>query len=171
MSDKHNRDPFANRYPRDDAEGDDESDGENDASTDEHRASATESETVQTPETTEELEASKMAETSDATEASEASETEEGSQSSESSGSSKTSKGEKTQEKSGGGVRERKNVNMYLPDALVEELQLRYAELNLEYRRERGEDMPKNQVFYPAVIKAALGESTVREMVDAIDDE
>lgn len=168
MSDKHNRDPFTNRYPRDDAEGDDESDGENDASTDEHRASATESETVQTPETTEELEASKMAETSDATEASEASETEE---SSDISGISKTSKSEKTQEKSGGGVRERKNVNMYLPDALVEELQLRYAELNLEYRRERGEDMPKNQVFYPAVIKAALGESTVREMVDAIDDE
>lgn len=168
MSDKHNRDPFANRYPRDDAEDDDESDGENDASTDEQRASATESETVQTPETTEELEASKMAETSDATEASEASETKE---SSESSGISKTSKSEKTQEKSGGGVRERKNVNMYLPDALVEELQLRYAELNLEYRRERGEDMPKNQVFYPAVIKAALGESTVREMVDAIDDE
>lgn len=67
-------------------------------------------------------------------------------------------------------MHDRKNVNIYLPDELVEDLQLRYAELNLEYRRKRGEDLPKNQVFYPAVIQAVLGESTIRESIDALED-
>ncbi|PHQ38256.1 HNH endonuclease [Halorubrum persicum] len=66
-------------------------------------------------------------------------------------------------EESGGTVRERKNVNMYLPEELVEDLQLRYSELNVEWRRQHGEDMPKNEEYYPAAIRAALGESSIEE--------
>lgn len=66
-------------------------------------------------------------------------------------------------EESGGTVRERKNVNMYLPESLVDDLQLRYSELNVEWRRRHGEDMPKNEEFYPAAVRAALGESSIEE--------
>lgn len=52
---------------------------------------------------------------------------------------------------------------MYLPDELVEELQLRYAELNVQYRREHGEDMPKNSVYYPSVIRAALNGTEIED--------
>lgn len=63
-------------------------------------------------------------------------------------------------------VRQRRNVNMYLPDELVDELQLRYAELNVEYRRKHGDDMPKNSVYYPAVIRAALNNTSVQNELD-----
>lgn len=77
----------------------------------------------------------------------------------------KMSKSEKTteSEESSGTVRERKNVNMYLPEGLVDDLQMRYSELNVEWRRRHGEDMPKNDEFYPAAIRAALGESSIEE--------
>jgi len=61
-----------------------------------------------------------------------------------------------------GGVRSRKNVNMYLPDDLVDDLQLRYSELNVQWRREHGEDLPKNDQFYPAVIESALRDTTIQ---------
>ena len=64
---------------------------------------------------------------------------------------------------SSGTVRERKNVNMYLPETLVDDLQLRYSELNVKWRRQHGEDMPKNEEFYPAAVRAALGESSIEE--------
>ena len=62
-----------------------------------------------------------------------------------------------------GGVRERRNVNMYLPDSLVDDLQLRYSELNVQWRREYGEDLPKNDQFYPAVIEAALQDTSIED--------
>lgn len=93
---------------------------------------------------------------------------------SKASNTSKTSKSKKTSkmsesstttesEESSGTVRERKNVNMYLPETLVDDLQLRYSELNVEWRRRHGEDMPKNEEFYPAAVRAALGESSIEE--------
>ena len=45
----------------------------------------------------------------------------------------------------------------------VDDLQLRYSELNVEWRRRHGEDMPKNEEYYPAVVRSALGESTIEE--------
>lgn len=77
----------------------------------------------------------------------------------ESDNSSKTSKSNET-------IRSRKNINMYLPEQLVDELQLRYSELNVEWRREHGEDMPKNAEYYPAVIRASLNDTTVAEELD-----
>lgn len=66
-------------------------------------------------------------------------------------------------------VRSRKNVNMYLPDDLVDDMQLRYSELNVQWQREHGEELPKNAEFYPAVIRAALNDSTVAEELDIED--
>lgn len=53
-------------------------------------------------------------------------------------------------------VKERRNVNMYLPEELVDELQIRFDELNARHRREHGEPMEKNREYYPAVIAAGL---------------
>lgn len=75
---------------------------------------------------------------------SESEESEEMSETTESSKTSKTS------------VRERRNVNMYLPDQLVEEMNATYAEVNAEWVREHGEDLPKNEEFYPAVVRGGL---------------
>lgn len=99
---------------------------------------------------------------SETTEMSEASNT---SKSSKRQKTTKMSKSKKTaeSEESSGTVRERKNVNMYLPESLVDDLQMRYSELNVEWRRRHGEDMPKNDEFYPAAIRAALGESSIEE--------
>jgi hypothetical protein len=81
---------------------------------------------------------------------------------SEASETSKSSKKDKSSQESET-VRSRKNVNMYLPDGLVEDMQLRYSELNVEWQREHGEELPKNAKFYPAVIRAALNDSTVAQ--------
>ncbi|MDB9254169.1 hypothetical protein [Halorubrum ezzemoulense] len=99
------------------------------------------------------------------------SETEETSNTADTSKSSKTSNRSETAKmsknkmnaESSGTVRERKNVNMYLPETLVDDLQLRYSELNVKWRRQHGEDMPKNEEFYPAAVRAALGESSIEE--------
>jgi hypothetical protein len=69
-----------------------------------------------------------------------------------------------------GGVRERRNVNMYLPDDLVDDLQLRYSELNVQWRREHGEDLPKNDEFYPAVIESALRDTTIESELDLSEE-
>jgi len=99
-------------------------------------------------------------------ETSQTSETEESSKMQETSKTSKSSKTAKSKETSKSTVRDRKNVNMYLPDDLVGDLQLRYSELNVDWRRKYDDDMPKNQEFYPAVIRAALEETTIREELD-----
>lgn len=87
------------------------------------------------------------------------------SETAEESEASKRSKSEETEESSENSktVRSRKNVNMYLPDGLVDDMQLRYSELNVAWQREHGEELPKNAEFYPAVIRAALNDSTVGE--------
>jgi hypothetical protein len=98
-------------------------------------------------------------ETGESDNSSKTKETSKTSKTGESDNSSKTSKSNKT-------IRSRKNINMYLPEQLVDELQLRYSELNVEWRREHGEDMPKNAEYYPAVIRASLNDTTVAEELD-----
>ena len=90
------------------------------------------------------------------------SETSKMSKSAETAESEKSTEGEET---SGGTVRERKNVNMYLPGDQVSDLQLRYSELNVQWRREYDEDLPKNDQFYPAVIQAALKGTSIEEQL------
>lgn len=127
---KRDRDPWQDRYDRDDEDDD--------------------------PGVVDEPSTSEPAETSDT---SETSKTSKRAKTPEMSKSTKTAESEE----SGGTVRERKNVNMYLPEGLVDDLQLRYSELNVEWRRRHGEDMPKNEEFYPAAVRAALSESSIEE--------
>jgi len=122
------------RNPWDDRYDDDDEDAG-------HEDDSLSSETVETPEASDTSKTSKSEETSEMSKSSTTTESEE----------------------SNGTVRERKNVNMYLPETLVDDLQLRYSELNVEWRRRHGEDMPKNEEFYPAAVRAALGESSIEE--------
>lgn len=68
-------------------------------------------------------------------------------------------------------VREQTHVAMYLDDDLAEQLDLRFDELALQYRREHGEKLTKNGEFYPALARAAINDSTVREELGLADDE
>jgi len=131
---KRDRNPWDDRYDHDDDDHDDAV-PEDDPST---------SETVETSNTSNTSKTSKSAETPKMSKSKMNAESEENGESS-------------------GTVRERKNVNMYLPETLVDDLQLRYSELNVEWRRRHGEDMPKNEEFYPAAVRAALGESSIEE--------
>jgi len=103
---------------------------------------------------------SETEETTKMTETAETSQTAENAENTETSETSKTSKT----------IRERKNVNMYLPEDLVEEMNIRYSELNAQWVREHdGEDLPKNQEFYPAVVQAALNETSIESELGLAD--
>ena len=65
-----------------------------------------------------------------------------------------------------GNVRDRPSVLMYLPDDLHSKLDLRFDELNLEYKREHGEALQKNRDFYPAVIEAALEGKDIKDVLE-----
>ena len=95
----------------------------------------------------------------------ETAESSETSKMSKSAETAESDEGTESQETSGGTVRERRNVNMYLPGDQVSDLQLRYSELNVQWRREYDEDLPKNDQFYPAVIQAALEETSIEEQL------
>lgn len=45
---------------------------------------------------------------------------------------------------------------IYLSDEDVEALDRLYKRLDLEWSEDHGEDLPKNERFYPAVVRAAL---------------
>lgn len=83
-------------------------------------------------------------------------------ESTEVSGTAKSEERSKTEKT----VKSRTNVNMYLPDGLVDELQIRFDELNAQYRREHGEAMEKNRDYYPAVVKAGLEGKELKEILD-----
>ena len=50
---------------------------------------------------------------------------------------------------------------IYLPDDVVDDLDIRYSEVNVEWQREHGEQLPKNERFYPALVRAAIHETTI----------
>ncbi|SNR65909.1 hypothetical protein SAMN06266787_10857 [Halorubrum ezzemoulense] len=52
---------------------------------------------------------------------------------------------------------------IYLPDDVVDDLDIRYSEVNVEWQREHGEQLPKNERFYPALVLAAINETTIEE--------
>lgn len=66
----------------------------------------------------------------------------------------------------GQGVREKRGVTMYLPDELVDDLDFRFDELNVQYRREHGEKMEKNKDFYPAMVRATINNTTIEAELD-----
>ena len=52
---------------------------------------------------------------------------------------------------------------IYLPDNVVDDIDIRYSEANVEWQRAHGEQLPKNERFYPAVIRAGLNGTSIEE--------
>lgn len=101
------------------------------------------------------------------------SEGEETAESEETAGKSETEEtmsASETSETSGGAetVKERKNVNMYLPEDLVGEMNIRYSELDAQFQREHGRPMEKNRDFYEAVIEAGLTDQSIEDILDIV---
>ncbi len=67
---------------------------------------------------------------------------------------------------SGESIKDRPSVLMYLPEELHQELDLKFDELNLEYKKETGESLQKNKDFYPAIIKAGLEGKDIKDILD-----
>lgn len=66
----------------------------------------------------------------------------------------------------GASVKDRPSVLMYLPEGTRQELDIRFDELNAQYKREHGEPLEKNRDYYPAVIEAGLEGQSVEEILD-----
>lgn len=84
----------------------------------------------------------------------------------EKSKSSKLSKTEQTDKRKKKSVKDRPSVLMYLPEELHSDLDIRFDELNAQYKREHGEALEKNRDYYPAVIKAGLEGEDIKEILD-----
>ena len=84
----------------------------------------------------------------------------------EKSKSSKLSKTEQTDKRKKKSVKDRPSVLMYLPEELHSDLDIRFDELNAQYKREHGEALEKNRDYYPAVIKAGLEGEDIKEVLD-----
>lgn len=67
-------------------------------------------------------------------------------------------------------VRERLNRSMYAGEAVFEEIDIRYEELSLQYRREFGEKLPKNAVFYPALLRAGVRGTSLEVELGLVND-
>ncbi len=63
-------------------------------------------------------------------------------------------------------VKDRPSVLMYIPEDLHRELDIKFDELNLKSKKEKGEKLQKNKDFYPAVIKAGLEGKNVEDVLD-----
>lgn len=161
MSEKTDRDPFNARYDRgDDDTSDEQANAESGATPDTSNSSNSPnpSKTSKTEET-DKIKVRK--ETSNPSETEKTEEIEETTEEAETAESPETS-GANESDDDLPPVRERQNINMYIADDdLVEDFKLRYQELNLRWRREYGEDLPKNDEFYPALLRSALNETTI----------
>ena len=79
---------------------------------------------------------------------------------------SKPSKAEELVESEQKSVKDRPSVLMYLPEELHSDLDIRFDELNAQYKREYGEALEKNRDYYPAVIKAGLEGKDIKDILD-----
>jgi len=109
---------------------------------------------------------SRLASRFDDTDKEESSDSDEQSKSEKSSKSSKPSKTEQTGKREQKSVKDRPSVLMYLPEDLHSDLDIRFDELNAQYKREHGEALEKNRDYYPAVIKAGLEGEDIKEVLD-----
>lgn len=134
------------------------------------------SETSDTPGTTNTTETSDTSETSEATDMTEAT----GPQSGETTNTSETTQATGTTETTEAiettgtsdtipepgdedfQLREHWNGRtIYLPDDEVDDLDLRYKECSIKWQQQEGGELPKNERFYPALVRAALNETTI----------
>lgn len=79
---------------------------------------------------------------------------------------SKTSKEKRTDKNDRPSTKDKTALTMYLLPEQVNEFDLRFQEINLEYQREYGERLQKNADFYPAVLEAAFTDKTVRDVLE-----
>ena len=80
--------------------------------------------------------------------------------------SSKPSKTEQPDEREQKSVKDRPSVLMYLLKDLHSDLNIRFDELNAQYKREHGEALEKNRDYYPAVVEAGLEGKDIKEISD-----
>lgn len=126
------------------------------------------SDTTETGETTETIDTTD-ANDADSTESPEMSETTEATATTETDETIETSETSDTSDTLGPGddgfvLRDNWNGRtIYLSNDDVDELDIRYSEVNVEWQREHGEQLPKNKQFYPAVIRAGLSGTSIEE--------
>lgn len=129
------------------------------------------SDTTETGETTETIDTTD-ANDADSTESPEMSETTEATATTETNETIKTSETADASDTLGPGddgfvLRDDWNGRtIYLSNDDVNELDIRYSEVNVEWQREHGEQLPKNEQFYPAVIRAGLSGTSIEEELD-----
>jgi len=63
-------------------------------------------------------------------------------------------------------IKDRPSVLMYLPEELHTKLDIRFDELNVQYKREHGRPLEKNRDYYPAVVKASLEGKDVKDVLE-----
>lgn len=93
------------------------------------------------------------------------------SEASEDSDASESSEASKTDSDS---VRDRKNVNMYLPEVLIEEADFARDELNLKMKRAGMPPLEKNRHFRPLLIARgldSLSDSDLEEIAEELDSD
>ena len=125
--------------------------------------------TTETDKTTDTTETTETGETIDATEGTSASSSEmtETTEATKTTETGETIETPKTSDTLGPGdegfvLREDWNGRtIYLPDDVVDDLDIQYSEVNVEWQREHGEQLPKNERFYPALVRAAINETTI----------
>ncbi len=109
---------------------------------------------------------SRLASRFDDTDKKESSDSDEQSKSGKLSKSSKSSKTEQRDEREQKTVKDRPSVLMYLPEDLHSDLDIRFDELNAQYKREHGEALEKNRDYYPAVVEAGLEGKDIKDILD-----
>jgi flagellar biosynthesis GTPase FlhF len=145
---------------------------EEDAATEDERASRLRKRREKTREVAEQVEESDQSEMSESSKTSKTSKMSETAESDKPSKSAEPSEQSETDESDQASVREEyTGVYMYLPEDLRDELNLRFDELNLQYKREYGTSLEKNRDFYPAVIRAALEGREIDDVLDGLQNE
>lgn len=85
-----------------------------------------------------------------------------------------TDKSNETAEKEKTSVKDRPSVLMYLPKEQHTELDIRFDELNVKYKRKHGESLQKNRDYYPILIELAMEktqEIDEQELLDRLSRE
>ena len=65
----------------------------------------------------------------------------------------------------GTSVRDRANLNFYLPDEIKAEIEATYLQLNIEYQQRYGETLKKHEQYYPHLLEQGLNEEDLREQL------
>jgi len=65
----------------------------------------------------------------------------------------------------GTSVRDRANLNFYLPDEIKAEIEATYLQLNIEYQQRYGVTLKKHEQYYPHLLEQGLNEEDLREQL------